>query len=281
MRSSSTQVEAKALGFVVFPLPTPSPSPALLAPRTSPFGGLGTTGHVGRINGQNHDRPPLAPGGGLRNAILDVGRLRTHLQHLQRPGLLQHLVNHTVTHRRVGGLVQQVRGALVGHLQGQLDPGLLHVPLLALPRQAQGLVQRIEPVLTGNAVEIGTLQGHRPEKRFYRARTRRARSHQAFALGAGRLFLGQERSVAAFDKGFHQRRGDLHQRRRRRSGLAHLRLHSVQPFVQGFMRLASKAVPELSLLKGRQRENRTHRSPSSLMQGSAPRGRRQKNRASQ
>ena len=31
------QVEAKALGFVVFPLPTPSPSPALLALRTGPY----------------------------------------------------------------------------------------------------------------------------------------------------------------------------------------------------------------------------------------------------
>ena len=60
------QVEAKALGFVVFSLPAPSPGPAPLAAGTPPFGGLGTAGHVGRGDGQHHDRPPLAAGGRLR-----------------------------------------------------------------------------------------------------------------------------------------------------------------------------------------------------------------------
>ena len=105
-----------------------------------------------------------------------------------------------------------------------------------------------------------------------RERDGRARS-RTFALGAGRLFLGQEMAVAAFDEGFHQgrgepgallrhRRGDLQQRRRTRSALGHLRLHPIQPLVQGFMRPASKAVLTLPLLKNFQRENRTHRSPS-------------------
>ena len=162
---------------------------------------------------------------------------------------------------------------LVGHLQRQLDPGLLHVPLLALPRQTQGFVQRIEPVVTGNAVEIGPLQGHRTQQRFHRARTRRPRLQKALTLGAGRLFLRQERSVAAFDEGFHQRRsepaallghrlGDLHQRRRTRSGLAHWGLQPIQEPVQGCMRSASKALLTLPLLKDFQRKNGTHRSPS-------------------
>ena len=173
----------------------------------------------------------------------------------------------------------------MGHLQRQLDPGLLHVPLLAVPRQGQGLVERIEPVVAGNAVEIRPLQGHRPEQRLHRARARRARWQPALTLGAGRLLLPQQRAVAAFDESLHQGRGqsgallgqrlgDLHQGRRPRTGRAHTGLPLIQAPVQRVMGSASKALPLLPLLKGRQRENRSHRSPASSLEGSWPRGRR-------
>ena len=104
------QVETESLGFAILALPALAPSPALLAARPGAFGRLRATEHDRRIDGQHHDGPPLAPGGRLGNAILDIGRIRTDMQHLQRPGPVQHVVDRAIAHRRVGELVQQLRG---------------------------------------------------------------------------------------------------------------------------------------------------------------------------
>ena len=66
----------------------------------------------------------------------------------------------------------------------------------------------MEPVVTGRAVEIGTLQGHRPQQRLHRTRARRPRRQEALTLGASRLWCRQQRAMAAFDEGLHQGRGE-------------------------------------------------------------------------
>lgn len=68
-----------------------------------------------------------------------------------------------------GEITEKGVGLFLGHFDGHLGCGLLHIELFALRRQIEGLIQGINPTASRCTVEVRTLHVYRAHHGLHRS----------------------------------------------------------------------------------------------------------------